>query len=336
RYWSLAFMDPFTDHAACVSRRTSGGAARTLWVAPPGWSADAPAGATPLRMPSNDLWLLGRVLVDGEADLPAVHALQDGLRIEAPAVSRPFVSVPDERDARAFVAFAAEALGRNPVPARDAALLARTASVGLVPGDRAAFDRLDAATRDAWTRRLPRLRDRLRRPEPRFETEVGAGWSAGADGIGNFGADHAYRAYIALNGLGALEREEAIYARTAVDADGRALDGARGYTLRVPPDLPAGAFWSLSMYRVEPDGRAFFVENPIGRYTVGDRTPGLVRDADGALTVRMRREPPADPAARANWLPAPEGPFALAWRVYEPGPALLARRYRLPGVIREA
>ena len=77
RYWSLAFMDPFTDNVACVSRRTSGGDARTLWIAPPGWTGSPPAGATPLRMPANDLWLLGRVLVEvGDA---AVVELDDAL-----------------------------------------------------------------------------------------------------------------------------------------------------------------------------------------------------------------------------------------------------------------
>ena len=334
RYWSLAFMDPFTDNVACVSRRTSGGDARTLWIAPPGWTGSPPAGATPLRMPANDLWLLGRVLVDGEDDLPAVHALQDAIRIDAPPVSRPWGQAPGERDPRAFVAFVAEALGRNPLPDRDAALLARAATVGLVPGDPGAFDRAGEPVRDAWTRLLPVLRTRLATPEARFTTEVGSGWTSGADTIGRFGDDHAYRAYIALWGLGALEREEAVYARAETDADGRPLDGAADYALRVPADLPVGAFWSLSMYRAEPDGRAFFAENAIGRHTIGDRTPGIVRDADGALTVRLGRRAPADPAGRANWLPAPEGRFLLAWRLYEPGAALLERRWPLPGVLR--
>ena len=332
RYYSFAFLDPWTDDAATVSRRTHGGAARTLWIAPPGWTGEPPAGDTALRMPANDVWLLGRVLIDGAADVPAVHALQDAMRLDAPATARAWATVPDERDPRTFLALANESLGRNPVPARDAALLARVASVGLVPGEPGAFDRLDESTRDAWTRLMPELRLRIRPGDPARRSSVGTNWYSGLDHIGRFGEDHGYRAMIALLGLGALEREEAIYATCGQDAGGHRLDGANAYTLTVPGDLPVGAFWSLSMYRMEPDGRGFYVDNPIGRYTIGDRTPGIVREADGSLVVRVQHAMPDGDAARANWLPAPDGRFVLNWRLYEPGEGLVTRRFQLPGV----
>ena len=62
---------------------------------------------------------------------------------------------------------------------------------------------------------------------------------------------------------------------------GRPLSGANRYELTFPADglPPARAFWSLAMYEVTPDGRAFFIDNPIGRYAIGDRTPGLQKAA---------------------------------------------------------
>ena len=72
------------------------------------------------------------------------------------------------------------------------------------------------------------------------------------------------------------------------------------------------------------------------RYTVGDRTPGLHRDTDGSVTIVLQAHAPALRSERSNWLPAPEGPFSLSWRLYEPGLALLERRYVLPGVERVA
>ena len=45
------------------------------------------------------------------------------------------------------------------------------------------------------------------------------------------------------------------------------------------------AFWSLSMYHVS-DGS--FVENPIKRYSIGGRTPGLVTASDGSLSLYIR------------------------------------------------
>jgi hypothetical protein len=335
RYWSFALLEPFTDNAACVSRRTcGGGAARTLWIAPPDWHGEAPAGAQALRMPANDLWLLGRTLVDGEADVPAVHALQDAMRLDAPPVARPWAIEPDEADPQRFIAFTAEALGRNPIPARDAEVAARAAEVGLTAGDPDAWERLDDATRAAWLRLMPDRRRLLRPPAAARAAVAGPGWISGADHIGRFGEDRAYRAFISLIGLGALEREEAIYATCGSDLEQHKLDGRNAYRLTVPADLPVGAFWSLSMYRMEPDGRAFFLENPIRRCTIGDRTPGLARSADGSLAIRLQHAMPADEAGRANWLPAPEGAFVLSWRLYEPGEGLLSRRFALPGVER--
>lgn len=72
-----------------------------------------------------------------------------------------------------------------------------------------------------------------------------------------------------------------------VDDHGDQLTGERTYTLRLDPEPPVSAFWSLTMYSV-PD--FYLVENPIERYSIGDRTPGLVRDEDGALTITISHE----------------------------------------------
>jgi hypothetical protein len=37
----------------------------------------------------------------------------------------------------------------------------------------------------------------------------------------------------------------------------------------------------------------YLVANPIGRYSIGDRTPGLRRDADGSLTIVIQHDQPA-------------------------------------------
>jgi hypothetical protein len=87
------------------------------------------------------------------------------------------------------------------------------------------------------------------------------------------------------------------------------------------------------MYEMTPEGRAFFTDNPIDRYAIGDRTPGLLRGADGSLEIWLQHERPAA-ARQANWLPAPAGPMRLVLRAYEPDPALLDGHYRVPAVRR--
>ena len=85
-------------------------------------------------------------------------------------------------------------------------------------------------------------------------------------------------------------------------------------------NLPhVSAFWSLSMYHTS-DGS--FVENPIKRYSIGGRTPGLVTAGDGSLTLYIQRDEPADKNQKANWLPAPDGSFYLNMRLYGPDESL--------------
>jgi hypothetical protein len=48
----------------------------------------------------------------------------------------------------------------------------------------------------------------------------------------------------------------------------------------------------------------------------------------------MSHDEPADAAAKANWLPAPEGQFALIIRAYVPEQAILDDSYKFPNVER--
>jgi hypothetical protein len=118
---------------------------------------------------------------------------------------------------------------------------------------------------------------------------------------------------------------------TYVDDRGEQLTGARTYTLRFDPQPPVDAFWSVTMYAM-PD--FFLVENPIDRYSIGDRTPGIVLDDDGGLTITISHERPTDATAAANWLPAPAGDFRPVLRMYEPRPEVLSGGYPVPAIIR--
>lgn len=137
---------------------------------------------------------------------------------------------------------------------------------------------------------------------------------------------YAHRAGAALGGLWGNHGYEAAYFPTYVDADGDTLTGEHVYRLRLHPTPPVGAFWSITMYDLPG---YFLVANPIGRYSIGDRTPGIVHDDDGGLTITMSAARPADAKAAANWLPAPAGEFRPLLRMYAPGAPVLEGRYRL-------
>jgi hypothetical protein len=116
--------------------------------------------------------------------------------------------------------------------------------------------------------------------------------------------------------------EEAMYWTTSVEGRG-------DYVMHFPPDglPPNDAFWSLTMSDAENN----FVENPINRYLVGDRS-GLVQNPDGSTDIYLQNATPV--GHESNWLPAPTGRFILWLRVYLPGAAILDGSYQVPAVIK--
>ncbi|MGK4455503.1 DUF1214 domain-containing protein, partial [Klebsiella pneumoniae] len=96
------------------------------------------------------------------------------------------------------------------------------------------------------------------------------------------GADYLYRAYIARFALAANDPAEAHNFSTVTDAKGQKLNGSRRYRLRFDAGNlpPVDAFWSLTLYGV-PGG--MLVDNPIARYSLGDRSKQLQYGKDGSL-----------------------------------------------------
>jgi hypothetical protein len=140
------------------------------------------------------------------------------------------------------------------------------------------------------------------------------------------GASYLARALAARGGRWGNHGYEAAYAFAYTDADGDRLDGRGRYTLTFDTEPPAGAFWSVTMYDL-PD--YYLVANPIGRYSIGDRTPGLRRVAGEPLTIEIQHERPPD---ASNWLPAPAAPFRPILRLYQPRASVLDGSYRIPPI----
>jgi hypothetical protein len=151
------------------------------------------------------------------------------------------------------------------------------------------------------------------------------GWSWPNPNIGIFGNDHPFRAAVALSGIGALPQSEAIYLRAVVDSQGRPLSADRSYRLTLPPTAQiTDAFWSLTAYRGETDGRYFFEDNDLHRYAINSAAEGLVKDSKGQVTLTIQKERPAD--TLANWLPMPSERPALVLRLYLPTQKLMQNR----------
>lgn len=170
--------------------------------------------------------------------------------------------------------------------------------------------------------------------------DVGNGWQRQKD-AGLWGSDWFGRAQAAVVYILVNDWHEAIYLIRGADSEGRLLDGRHSYAMTFPKDgLPPvdrskGGFWSLTMY----DKDYFMLADaPDGRTNLG--TVNLDADQltfaeDGSLTLTISLTEPTDPAARVNWLPAPEGQFALIIRAYGPEEPILTDAYHFPDVARQ-
>jgi hypothetical protein len=331
RYYSITLLDIFTNNFAILGRQHDGDGPIDVVVVGPDWTGPLPNGRV-LRAPTNDVQVVGRFLVGGAEDAAAVHRLQDATHftvVKAGAKPVPqWVPVTTSTDPANFLAVVNEMLARNPVPAAEAAAFAGWADLGL-GGGAYAFVRATPEVQAAWRARLPVLHEALKAGLRHGARQV-SGWGVPPPQVGNFGTDTNLRAAVAFGGLSALASTEAIYLNLETDPSGRPLDGTRRWKLVVPP-LQAKAFWSLSMYEKDADGRLFFTDNPLKRYSIGDRTPRIQRKPDGSIEVLLQHERPAGDTN--NWLPAPKGAYVITLRAYLPTDAMRRGEAPLPRLL---
>jgi hypothetical protein len=349
RYYVLQFVDAWTNNFAYIGRRPTGTAEREFLLAGPEDATEAPHGMEIVRAPTGIVTIVGRLQINGAADAPAVHALQDQFTL-TPLGSDPPAGVPapDPRvgeDLRWWETFRVE-LAAFPPPASDAPVLAVAETLGLI------------AAESPYVDPDPELADVLRAGERAGREQVEAlakggppppsGWGSAMHmfdysesfGVGTIDAPewriedrrraYATRAAAARGGLYGNHGYEAVYEGVYTDADGEQLNGSRRYELRLESMPPVDAFWSLTMYDVP---KFLLVANPIDRYSIGDRTPGLQVAGDGSLTIYLQHESPG-PERESNWLPTPAGDFRPLMRMYQPRPEVLSGDYALPAITR--
>ncbi len=327
RYFSLAFLDMFSNNFYVLSPRAASGNVHKVILVPP----DVMPGKGEVRAPTWWVWAQARTLVLSEHDLPGAHAVQDTLSIAGPAGRAPDPAAAREAPAYAQLADILRLLETEAPPAQaDGPFVASWTSAGL---SRTALAAPGAALMYAAEEGLLAARMDIDRIIDGAGSEEG--WIYPRPAIGDFGTDYLYRASIASWGLGALPSTEAMYMRASGVQDKATFDGRAAYRISFPAGgtPPVEAFWSLSLYEALPSGELFFFDNPFQKFMIGDRTAGLQFSSGGGLEILISPDDPGE-SLRANWLPCPRGPFALILRAYRPARALVDGAYRLPPVER--
>jgi hypothetical protein len=356
RYYVLQFVDAWTNNFAYVGRRATGTKEGYYLIASHDYSGPVPDGMQVIHAPTGLFVIVGRVAVNGEADLPAAHALQDQFTITALSVYQggtapadvPGVPKVDSRvsdDLKWWEKFRV-ALAAFPPPPGDAPFVAICEKFGLTAAESPYID-LDPALEQILVMGQKAAEDKI---EELLKTAIKRvnGWQNSIH-VFDYNLDYfeigtldspqwkiadrklAYvtRALAARAGLFGNHGYEANYQMIYFDADDKLLDSDHCYELHLEQVPPVDAFWSLTMY----DAHDFYlVANPINRYSVGNRTPGLKYGEDGSLTIYMQKDSPgAD--KESNWLPTPQaGAFRPIMRMYQPKEPIMNGSYLLPTI----
>ena len=342
RYYSFMLVDMVTDNFDYVGTRATGTKAGTYVLTGPGWKGHLPTGAVRISSPA---WLvlgIGRTEIRGDADLPAVQAVQAGYKImplstftgqPAPAAA-PQIEFPGFLDAKTasaeqFIQWLNFTMQWQAFPAVEFPTINKFARIGIAAGHGFKAADLPPDVFKAVEEGIEAGRKKVSHEAENLGARVN-GWNISPMNGGEFGQDYLTRSAAAWKYIYINSAVEAMYPTANVDGDGNALDGKNHYVLKFPKGElpPVNYFWSLTMY----DGKTQVpIHNPIERYSIGDRTPGLKLAEDGSLTIYFQNESPGK-ERESNWLPAPAGPFYVILRTYGPKPAMLNGSYKIPPV----
>jgi hypothetical protein len=117
------------------------------------------------------------------------------------------------------------------------------------------------------------------------------------------------------------------YIQAFKDKDGNRLDGGKSYTLHIPKDVPAAAFWSLTLYDSEIRS---MIQNP-SNDSARSSYDKLKSNADGSIDLYFSAK--ATAGKESNWIETVPGRgFYPMMRFYSPKAGLFDGSWRLPDV----
>lgn len=117
------------------------------------------------------------------------------------------------------------------------------------------------------------------------------------------------------------------YIQTFKDKEGKRFDGGKSYRLRVPPNVPAAAFWSVTLYDTAIRS---MIQNP-SNDSARSSYDKLKANADGSIDLYFGPKAPAE--AGVNWIETVPGKgFYPMMRFYSPKAGLFDGTWKLPDV----
>lgn len=237
----------------------------------------------------------------------------------------------------------AELLNQESVAERDQFFMAMLKPLGIEKGKpfqpdarqkkiltEAAFVGEQMAKANSFDKRFP---GSAYRKDARWEIVFAPGFSPDqkADGYGQLDERAAYTWEAVWTTAGMVTKTPGVgqaYLGAHRDKNGDALDGAKSYRLHVPPNPPAGQFWSVTIYDLETRRP---VENAQGLVDRSSRQADILKNADGSVDLYFG--PQVAQGHEQNSLATVPGRawFAL-FRLYGPLQPYFDRSWPLPDI----
>lgn len=348
RYYSIQLIDAYTFNFDYIGSRTTGNEAGSFLVAGPGWTGTPPKGIKKVFRSETDLvFATYRTQLFNPDDIDNVKKVQAGYKAQPlseflgqPASAarstknfmRPLTPAT-QKTSLEFFNILSFVLDFCPTHPSEKELMARFAKIGVGSGRKIDVAKLSPEMKqsladgmaDAW------------KEFAEFEkTDLAGNKVTSGDLFGTreyLKNNYLYRFAAAVIGLYGNSKQEAMYPFYRTDSKGQLLDASKHrYVLRFAPGQlpPVKAFWSVTMYELPS---SLLTANPINRYLINSpMLPDLKRDADGGLTLYIQTKSPGT-GKESNWLPAPNGPFWTAMRLYWPDEAALDGKWKQPPLI---
>jgi hypothetical protein len=274
-----------------------------------------------------------------------VHSLQDQIKLvtfsdyqgkEALPAAKIDWPVYDDKKAKSaeFITYFNFILKNLKVDSTEKELLAKFSKIGIGADKEFNLDKLDPAIAKAIEEGVQEAYVEIDKHRADIGRQVN-GWNNFGSGFGSrvvMQGRYLDRASAAMAGIYGNDPEENNTYSLFQDADGNPLDGSKyNYVLEFPAGQvpPVKGFWSITMY----DDKYLMIENPLNRYSVFGEDKLLKYGEENSLKLYFQHDSPGK-EKEGNWLPAPNGKFVLAIRIYWPESEVLDGTWSPPALKR--
>jgi hypothetical protein len=342
RFYLMQMLDAWTNVSKDSPGTRIGSEPGNYALVGPDWKKNLPSGVNVIHMPTNTMWIIGRIFTSGtQSDLDHVaddilpqltltplsafdmsYTPPDNLPVD-PSIetSVPSLHQVANMDACAFFGTLAAMMKTNsPISPQDDQMVKRLAQIHIVPGQ--PFDcsssELDAKTKAALQLAVVTARHTLQTTTGGLQPTA-TNWLMPLN-VGQYGSQFLLRAIVAEKALGANLPEDAVYGYTTSDNGNNPVKGTNRYTVhwnaptsqRKAGELPpvnAKGFWSVTIYKADGtlvDNKAV-TYNAIGVGPLGPtiQAHNACFNPDGSLDLYLQTDPPSGATQFCNWIPIP-------------------------------